>query len=244
MGGNNPSDRTEAPSGEVTPAVPTGPPTPHHRADENTPSLPPRPPAPPFSSSLPEVEPIPRPRRVAALSVVAMLAALTQAALVGLSFVNSAAIRSDLFTQLEPEATEFRDEDVQRAVDVLFYVAGGLTILIALLVIYNANNLISRRSTARPGLTVAMLVGVLVWLTTAVVRLAENLDLALAATSVIALVGCVLVAFTEPVSAWLHQVEPKTRIPMDPALRAGRLAEAPGDGAEEDASGESSRTTP
>ena len=181
--------------------------------------LPEKPAPPPFSSSLPEIEPVPRPWVVPLAASVVGVAVVLQVWLTFLGLTDSARIRTDLVKELNKEASDFSKADVRRAVNILFAVANGVVVLLLLGIVYNVNGLLSRRASGRTGLTVLTLLFIPVAILTMVLRLGDRNDVIWTGVSVLALGVALMLVFLGRVSAWLHQLERTYRIPMDPSLR-------------------------
>lgn len=182
--------------------------------------VPERPAPPPFSSSLPEIEPLPRPKVVLAVASLVAIAVLIQVWLTFVGLSDSARIRTDLVKELSKEATDFSKADVRKAVNIFFAVAHGIGVLFLLGIVYNLNSLLSRRASGRTGLTVLTLLFVPVAVMNLVLRLGGESDLLGTGIAVVALLVAVALAFLGSVSAWLHQLERTHRISMDRPTRA------------------------
>lgn len=185
----------------------------------DAPKVVPKPPPPPFSTSLPEIEPLPRPRRMLFAGALLAVCAVIHVWLTYAGVTDSGAIRKDLADQLADEAVDFSEGDVQKAVNVLFGVANGIGVLLLLAVIYYFNSLLSRRDNGRAGFTVMTLLFTPTAAMNMILRQGDNTDLFFTLGGIAALLVAVLVTFTEPVSGWLHQLERTHRISMDPATR-------------------------
>lgn len=178
-----------------------------------------KPAPPPFSSSLPEIEPVPRPWVVPLAASVVGLAVVLQVWLTFLGLTDSGRIRADLVKELSKEAGDFSKADVRRAVNVFFAVANGVAVLLLLGIVYNVNGLLSRRASGRTGLTVLTLLFIPTAILNLVLRLGDQNDLIWTGVSVAALLAALALVFLGRVSAWLHQLERTYRIPMDASLR-------------------------
>lgn len=186
---------------------------------ENEPNVPDRPAPPPFSSSLPEIEPLPRPRIVLVVAGLVAVAAIVHVWLTFVGLTDSSRIRAELVKELSKEATDFSKSDVRKAVNVIFGVANGVGVLLLLWLIHNVNGLLSRRASGRTGFTVLTLLFLPVAVTNMLLRLGEGDDLVGTGVVCGALLLAVALSFAGSVSAWLHQLERTHRISMDPASR-------------------------
>lgn len=189
-------------------------------------ALPERPAPPPFSSSLPEIEPLPRPRVVLVVALLVAIAVLLQVWFSFLGLMDSARIRTDLTKELSEEASDFSRADVRKAVNIFFAVSHGIGVLFLLGIVYNLNGLLSRRVSGRTGLTVLTLLFVPVAVMNLVLRLGDENDLLGTGIAVGALLVAVALSFLGSVSAWLHQLERTYRIPMDRPTRTEDQATA------------------
>ncbi len=189
--------------------------TPRPPVDRSVPSEPPpAPPRPAFSSSLPDVVPLERPKVVAvgaALLAVAVAAHLYVTARAALRFGE---LRETLLDEVDSEVEEFSRSDIDRAANVLIGAAGILGLVLVLFLCTSYRSLMNRRTGGRSGfigLTVFYLPVAVVGM---VVRLGGRLDEALTALSMLLLLVVVALIVRRPVSDWLHQVVRKQRIPL------------------------------
>lgn len=171
---------------------------------------------PTYASTIPEDAYIDRPRRIVAGFVLVILAIVAFVVFAVLAAWRFEEIRDTTIAALPDDLTsDYTDEDLERAVQVLLAAVGVLGLVLALLQLLSANTLmVNRSAAARVTLVVVTVVFLPVAFVALVVAEAGIVDTALVGAAGLCLLTAVALACTPKASRWLRQSAKRRSTPL------------------------------